>query len=416
MEIKVSIYERVKQQGKWREVPVRVPRIIKKDGSLFVKDNRTGRFIISWCENRKKKRQTVRDSRGGNVTYLEAAVRLASSKKWYLDNRQAHPVSDPTMAAPRITISEQISLYLDAKSGCKRTLRAHSFALREFGEFAAERHIAHVDEITKAHMNRFFERLSEGGNSPLTAASKILKVNAFYRAVMKLDVGKGVIRKRDYKRELAGSHVPQIYAKRKLDALFGAMSAEEHLAFSVFLEAGLRKKELMHLEDTDLIQDEIAPGKWKNELRIEGKPGWGYQTKTGADRNVLVSKELMDRLQVRKAALRPSKLLFGTSTGNPDHHLLDRLKAISKRAGFDPATCQLKKFRATAATNWLRSKELGGKGWDIGFVRQQLGHTDYKSIEAYIAIVRNEEFAMREQQKDGAPRLGGPGGLIYSVE
>ena len=28
-------------------------------------------------------------------------------------------------------------------------------------------------------------------------------------------------------------------------------------------------------------------------------------------------------------------------------------------------------------------------------VRQQLGHDDYKSIEAYIALVRNEELAMR---------------------
>lgn len=71
--------------------------------------------------------------------------------------------------------------------------------------------------------------------------------------------------------------------------------------------------------------------------------------------------------------------------------------AIARRAGVDPATVWLHKWRATAATNWLRSKELGGRGWDIAVVRQQLGHEDYKSIEAYIAIVRNEEIAMREQ-------------------
>jgi hypothetical protein len=32
---------------------------------------------------------------------------------------------------------------------------------------------------------------------------------------------------------------------------------------------------------------------------------------------------------------------------------------------------------------------------------QQLGHDDYKSIEAYIALVRNEEIAMREQDDWG---------------
>ena len=44
----------------------------------------------------------------------------------------------------------------------------------------------------------------------------------------------------------------------------------------------------------------------------------------------------------------------------------------------------------------LRSKELGGKGWDIGYVRQQLGHEDLKSIEHYISIIRNEERVLRE--------------------
>jgi hypothetical protein len=33
-----------------------------------------------------------------------------------------------------------------------------------------------------------------------------------------------------------------------------------------------------------------------------------------------------------------SGLLFGTSMGKPHYHLWDRLKAIAKRAGLDPAT------------------------------------------------------------------------------
>ena len=45
-----------------------------------------------------------------------------------------------------------------------------------------------------------------------------------------------------------------------------------------------------------------------------------------------------------------------------------------------------------------------------------MGHADLASIEHYIALVRSDELAMREQQKDGVNRFGGPGGLIYSVE
>jgi hypothetical protein len=58
----------------------------------------------------------------------------------------------------------------------------------------------------------------------------------------------------------------------------------------------------------------------------------------------------------------------------------------------DPTQCWLHKFRSTCATNWLRAKRLGGKGYDIGVVRDWLGHDDCKSIEAYIAHVREEEL------------------------
>jgi integrase len=414
MEIKVSIYERVKEPGRqwgsggpgltgdilrmpwlprWREIPVRIPRA-RKDGSLFAKDNRQGRFVISWCENRKKKRQAVRDSDGGNVVALSDALALAAEKRWFLNSRKTHPVSDPTIAPRRLTIPEHIAIYLAAKSGCKATLSAHRLALEEFQSFAARQHIAFVDEITKAHMRKFFDEAVGGGNCPFTAGNKVFRVNAFYRATLGLDPGKGVIKKKDYKRELTPSRIPEIYSKAEIEALFKAMDAEDHLIFSVLLQAGLRKKELMHLEDTDLTQDEIAPGKWKSELRIESKPRWGHLTKTGEARTVLIPKALMDRLQERKATPRPSSLLFGAETGKPDSQILRRLKRIAGRAGIDPARVLLHKFRATCATDWLRSKDLGGRGFDIGFVRQQSGHRDLQSIEHYLALVKLESVSM----------------------
>jgi integrase len=173
--------------------------------------------------------------------------------------------------------------------------------------------------------------------------------------------------KRDYKRELAGTTTVDIYTKAELDALFAAMDEDDHLLFSTIKEAALRKKEAMHLEDSDLIHDEIAPGIWKCEIRVRSKP---------------------------------------------DYHFLDRLKAVGKKAGLDQPRVWTHKLRATTATTWLRSKELGGKGWDIGFVRQQLGHADYKSIEAYIAIVRNEEIAMREHD-DGQDNPWGEAGTVW---
>ena len=150
----------------------------------------------------------------------------------------------------------------------------------------------------------------------------------------------------------------------------------------------------MHLEDTDLISDEIAPGYFSTSIRVECKPHWGYQTKTGSARIVWIPKQLMDRLQSWGKKRRASKLLFGTAAGKPDFHFLDMLKAIAKKAGIDPTTVWLHKFRATAATTWLRSERFGGLGMDVGWVRQPLGHEDMASIEHYVAMVRNEEMAL----------------------
>ena len=339
---------------------------------------------------------------------LSHAFQQADDKSWFLNNRHRN-IADPTApAAAQKKLGDEIPSYLEAKSGCPKTVSAHRLALTEFQRWATlpekgRRGIQFVDEITKPLLKKFFAYLVDGNeeedgpeNTPFTAAHKLMKVNSFYRAVFHLERGKGVITKNDYKRELKSNRVPEIFPKQEIDAMFAVMDEDEHLIFSTLYEAGLRKREWMHLEDTDLIVNELQPGVFSCEIRLESKPHFKFQTKTGNSRNVGVSKELVDRLLRRKATKRASRLLFGTSMGKPDYHLWDRLKAIAKRAGLDPATVWVHKWRATAATNWLRSKELGGKGWDIGYVRQQLGHEDMKSIEHYVAIVTNEQRALRE--------------------
>ena len=407
-EIKVTIYERVKLDNVWTRVRVEVPEGRRRDGRPLLKDERQGKFQLSWYEKRRKKWQHVTNPNNEQqLPLLSHALQQADDKSWFLNNRHRN-IADPTVAAVgRKKLADEISPFLEAKSGCKKTVSAHRLALTEFQGWATQqkegRGIGFVDEITKPLLRKFFNYLVDGDeendgpeNTPFTAAHKIMKVNSFYRAVFHLEAGKGVITKKDYKRELKSNRVPEIFSKQEVEAMFAVMDEDEHLIFSTLYEAGLRKREWMHLEDSDLIFHELKPGVFNCEIRVESKPDYKYQTKTGSSRNVGVSKELMDRVLRRKATKRTSRLLFGTSLGKPDYHVWDRLKAIAKRAGLDPTTVWVHKWRATAATNWLRSKELGGKGWDIGYVRQQLGHEDMKSIEHYIAIVSNEQRALRE--------------------
>jgi integrase len=405
-EITVSIYERVKYGAKWLRKKVAIPPL-KANGTLYLKNHRQGVFQLSWYEDRNKQWQVVKSRVGDrDLPFLSDAIAQAEDKSWFLSN-QHRQVTDPTQnGIAQKKLAVEVAPYIAAKSGCRKTVSAHRQAVSEFQQWAARpkngRGIIYVDEITKPLLRKFFDYLVDGdededgpANCPFTAALKIMRVNCFVRSVLHLEPGKGPATKRDYKRELKSSRVPEIYSKQDMDRMFSVMDEEEHLIFSTFYESGLRKRELMHLETTDLICDELVPGRFKTEIRVQSKPAWKFQTKTGSGRTVWVSKELIDRLQERRATRRASKLLFGTSAGKPDHHLWDKLKAIARRAGLDPATVWLHKWRATAATNWLRSKELGGKGWDIGLVRQQLGHEDLQSIEHYIALVRTEELALQ---------------------
>jgi integrase len=211
--------------------------------------------------------------------------------------------------------------------------------------------------------------------------------------VRNLGPGKGPIKKSDYRRELkSGEDRPEIYTRDELKLLFEAMTPEERVFFELFPNAGLRKQEMMFLEEDDLIVETLAPGLVKRQIRVTSKPRLGFMTKNGRTRFVPIDRDLMNKLLALKATNRPSRLLFGTRTGLPDYHMLDTLRSVSGRAGIEPSHCWLHKFRSTCATNWLRSKRLGGKGYDIGVVRDWLGHDECKSIESYIGIVREEEL------------------------
>ena len=83
-------------------------------------------------------------------------------------------------------------------------------------------------------MKRFFEYLVDDKpeNCPFTAAWKLMRVNKFIRTVLKLDPGKGPIRKADYRRELkSGQNRPEIYTRDELKLLFEVMTPDEVVLF-----------------------------------------------------------------------------------------------------------------------------------------------------------------------------------------
>jgi hypothetical protein len=82
----------------------------------------------------------------------------------------------------------------------------------------------------------------------------------------------------------------------------------------------------------------------------------------------------------------------------------DKVRVIAKRAGMEGF--DLKTFRATRATEWLRPKWLGGYGYDIQTVRDLLGHDEEsESIWSYLRAVEKEVLVAEMNKKRGKGKI-----------
>jgi integrase len=148
----------------------------------------------------------------------------------------------------------------------------------------------------------------------------------------------------------------------------------------------------MYLETDDVLVDkQVLRVYSKTRYDHEGNLLYQYEAKADSEREVPISKELMEQIieYIRKPRPNNSRLVFCTRSGRADTHMWDKVQAIAKRSNL--GKFDLKTFRATRATEWLRPKWLGGFGYDIPTVKNLLGHDkDGESIWAYVRAVENE--------------------------
>jgi integrase/recombinase XerD len=118
-------------------------------------------------------------------------------------------------------------------------------------------------------------------------------------------------------------------------------------------------------------------------ISVHHKSQYGWSPKAYKEREVPVPAALLKELREAKEKAT-SPLLFPTSSGQPEGHMLRILKGTAERAGLDPTECYLHKFRATFATTCLQN------GVDLKTVQQWLGHTDLASTMRYLRAARGE--------------------------
>ena len=399
----VSIRERIKDpKGRWRwSQNLRPPDDKLKPSEA----ERKGKFYLVWTEG-KKREQRVK----GN---FEAAVKAARAKGRHLeDAADGFERPDPLKKkAERITIADAIERRLHSIEVTFEpdTLKSHRQALRQFEKWTTRRF---VDEIDHDHLMEFRNWLMKHGNEhrfiknpgndKRTADRKASHVNQLVKITLGLPDGKGPIKKSELGKIRRVGPV-KIYSATQKEAFFRNCKPYEELRFRTLYEPAFRKKELVYLEKEDVLRDRqmlrVQSKTWYDE---NGNLLYKYKAKANSEREVPISKELMERIvaHMNDPAHPKSRLVFCTSTGCPDTHLWDKIQVIAKRAGL--GGFDLKTFRATRATEWLRPKWLGGWGYDVPTVRDLLGHDEEsESIWSYVSSIAKEVLISEMNKEEG---------------
>jgi integrase len=321
-------------------------------------------YIIKWYEGSKQRILKCKNA--------AAATNQAEIQKSILNARRLGiGVTEPDRAS--LLLSAAIYGYLEEY---RLTHSDNSYAKTKqiLEEFRDQCKRADLKDVTRMDVLKFGEWLQKKKkrNEARTAADKFLTVHSFLKSLgIKLVTGRDAPK---YVEEM-----PEVYTQEELDAFFAACDPTESLIFSVFLKAGLRERELIHLEWSDLNFKDST-------LRVSAKPDYGWKPKTNSEREIPIPEDLMCTLEQgsKKSRNGQHNLVFPTKRGRPNEKLLRWCKEIAKRAKLDEKKFYLHKFRSTYATACLRS------GFDVPTVQYLLGHKDVQSTMRYLAPATND--------------------------
>jgi integrase len=189
----------------------------------------------------------------------------------------------------------------------------------------------------------------------------------------------------------AVSSLPQDYTDAELEKFFKVCTKEEYALFLTFLLTGFREQEIVHLSWDDINFN-------LNTVRVTAKPDLGFSPKRWEEREVPVSKRVMEVLKVHPRVIG-SRFVFPSPRGNRELHFLDKCKGIAERAKLDPTHFHLRKFRSTFATRMLRA------GFDVRTVQHWMGHKSLETTMRYLSPAKDVHDRLDKVQIAGL--LGG---------
>jgi integrase len=254
-------------------------------------------------------------------------------------------------------------------------------------EFIKTTGLTFADEVRREHVLAFHKTLRQRGCGDRTISNKHARLKSFLRFC-------GLNTNDEKMMPPAPKYLkkrPTVYAKADNAAILAVADDYMRLAINLALKVGLREQELSHLEWGDIHWEDSI-------LRVSSKPHWGFAVKDSEERDVPISRDLLEVLRAWRTKHPNATLVLPTSNGKPNTKLLRQLKRLAKRAGLNCGVCKgckgkhnecqrwtLHKFRRSFCTGLLRA------GVDIETVRTYAGHADLETTMRYLAPATSKE-------------------------
>jgi integrase len=315
---------------------------------------------------------------------VKHAFTRAKIKEAELETHAAYAEEFPATPKPqkqqRKEVEVVIALYL---KGCATTLAPKSVSgkkhtLAEWRKVCTK---TYLDELDKNDLLAFVTRMKEEGLSDRTCHNRIESVTSFLLARKKIcPLGMAIHNKEVRVKVKYTEKTIKAYTPAELKKLFDAACHDEWELFQFFLCSGFRDAEVQTICWEDLGADGI--------VKVHDHPEFGFKPKDAEEWEVPLPDYLVARLEEMRQS---GGLIFPTEAGKPNAHFLRSLKRLAERAGLDPDTVELHKFRKTYAT--LQHRD----GVDARTIQKRLGHSDLSTTLAYLEGEEPRSVRSRKQ-------------------
>jgi site-specific recombinase XerD len=397
----VALMRRVKTDAGWRYYPAAYHKNGRVKPAMAIVDglevmHEIGHYELRYNEGAKLVFKTLGDAPAADA---ENARRQKERELEAITKASRAGIKLAPVDPGRKLISEELRHFLKDTNdnGAHEAADVYRLACDEFLAVIGRRY---VDEVVHSDVRKFQVALQNRGMSPRTVKNRHASVKAFLKYLRYDFQSDDAAGKPFPKTPRFDEELPEIYTDWQLNDLFSKVtSAKENLLYQVLLETGLRERDAMPLEWTDINHE-------TKKLKVQPKPRWKSRIKTYEQRE----QSLSDGLLARPSAYHrdhagESSLIFGKE-GKLDGHMLRTLKRRVRAAGLNCGKCEgclmenpkrsreceewgLHKFRATYGTKLLRD------GLDIRTVQKMMGHKELASTMRYVRPAENIDIQRR---------------------